>query len=281
MAGVLLSGSLLLSACATSSGYLNHTQASLAPPDQKAATSDKAMYLDLIRQMQQQGAYYASLAHIDAFRQRYGNLPELRLLQADALRETGQDAQADKVYEGLRDSDQAGAAWHGIGLIAARGGDHARAELALSKAVEIEPINVSYLGDLGYERLQVGQLQAAQEPLAKAAELAPGNVKAISNLALWMLLGGNYAQADAVMQRANLPQPAREDVRRLAVQLRVAPQVPRTAPPAVARTDASRQVTPPQQETTQPPSLSAQVAGIPGSMLERLGSSSTASEAQP
>ncbi len=51
--------------------------------------------------MQQQGAWYASLAHVDAFRQRYGDPPALRLLQADALRETGQADAAIALYRAL------------------------------------------------------------------------------------------------------------------------------------------------------------------------------------
>jgi hypothetical protein len=69
--------------------------------------------------MQQQGAWYASLAHVDAFRQRYGDRPALRLLQADALRETGQADAAIALYRELSSGPQAAAAAHGLGLIAA------------------------------------------------------------------------------------------------------------------------------------------------------------------
>jgi hypothetical protein len=58
-------------------------------------------YLELIERMQQQGAWYASLAHVEAFRQRYGDRPALRLLQADALRETGQADAAVALYREL------------------------------------------------------------------------------------------------------------------------------------------------------------------------------------
>lgn len=56
---------------------------SLAPPEPDPQDSRNA-YLELIERMQQQGAWYASLAHVEAFRQRYGDRPALRLLQADA-----------------------------------------------------------------------------------------------------------------------------------------------------------------------------------------------------
>ncbi|WP_426701286.1 Flp pilus assembly protein TadD [Rhodanobacter sp. Col0626] len=282
-------GCLLLGACATRSGYLHHGEPSLVQESQLSAQDNQPMYLDLIRQMQQQGAYYASLAHIDAFRQKYGNPPELRQLQANALRETGQFAKAATLYQGLLNSDQAGAAWHGLGLVAAAQHQNGRAEQALAKAVQIAPVNGSYLGDLGYQRLQAGQIASAYEPLVKAAELAPGNIKAESNLVLWMLLNGDYAQADAAMQQANLPQPAQAQVRKLAAQLHLAAQ----AAPAVVVPDAMpaparmpHRVAPPQNAARSPPSSQpaspAQIAGVPpGSMLDRFGSASTPSEARP
>ncbi|KAG0926630.1 hypothetical protein G6F60_015025 [Rhizopus arrhizus] len=78
--------------------------------------------------MQQQGAWYASLAHVDAFRQRYGDRPALRLLQADALRETGQADAAIALYRELSTGPQAAAAAHGLGLIAAHRDDAAGSE---------------------------------------------------------------------------------------------------------------------------------------------------------
>lgn len=259
---------VLLGACAQRTGYLHRVQPSLAPPTQPSATGNRDMYLGLIRQMQQKGAYYASLAHIDAFRQRYGNPPELRQLQAEALRETGQTAQAEAVYRSLLGTDQVAAAWHGLGLIDAARGRHAEADQALARAVQLKPIDVNYLGDLGFARLQAGQVAAAREPLAKAAELAPDNAKAISNLAVWMLLDNEYAKADALMQGAALPAATRNAVRNLAMQLR-APSAASAATPAAAPATAPRAT------------ASDRIAGIPGSMLERFGPTTTQREAQP
>jgi Flp pilus assembly protein TadD len=270
---------LLLGACAQHGGYLHQApQPSLLPSAQPTAAGNRAMYLDLIRQMQQKGAYYASLAHIDAYRQRYGNPPELRRLQADALRETGQAAQAEAVYRGLLDTDQVAAAWHGLGLIDAARGSHVQADQALVRAVRLEPINVNYLGDLGFARLQAGQVAAAREPLAKAAELAPDSAKAVSNLALWMMLSDEYAQADALMQRAALPAATRQSVRRLAMQLRT-PQPTSAGVVGGASGTVAAGTSAVSGQRTQPP---ARIAGIPGSMLERFGpTSATSSEAQP
>lgn len=246
---------LLLAACSTfRNGFPNHPPTPSLDGPAKPATDSKAMYLDLIRQMQQQGAYYASLAHIDAFRLRYGNPSELQRLQGDALRETGQDDAAAKVYQGMLHGPQAAAAWHGLGLIAASGQHYAEAEKDLLQATQLEPINVTYLNDLGYARLAAGNTAAAHQPLAEAAELEPANTKVISNLALWAALQGDEAQADAIMQRANLPTPTREAVRRLAAQMHMQQlRADTTAPPAAAGDKA------------------ALAQGIPSTLLDRLG----------
>lgn len=276
----LLAASLLLGACANRVGYLNHVQPELVSEPAQTDKSSKPMYLDLIRQMQQQGAYYASLANIDAYRQRYGNSPELRRLQADALRKTGQADAAQKLYDDLVHTDQAGAAWHGLGIIAAEQQENATAEQALSRAVQMDPVNVDYLGDLGYQRLRAGQVASAHEPLAKAAELAPGNVKAISNLVLWMLLDHDDAQADAAMQQANLPEATRQQVHALAMQMQFARQVTRpTAMASLSTRQASAATSSSSDSPTTQPSAAGD--GVPESMLERFSASSRNSEAHP
>ncbi|MGH8054126.1 MAG: Flp pilus assembly protein TadD [Stenotrophomonas sp.] len=220
--------------------------------------NDRGMYLDLIRKMQQQGAYFASLAHIDAFRQRFGDSPELRILQADGLRETGERAVAAQQYRSLTKGPQAAPAWHGLGLIAATDNDHSGAQLALQNAVQIDPLNVAYLGDLGFALLQSGELELARVPLAKAAELAPGNVRAVSNLALWALLNGQPEMADAMIQRANLPQATRQEILRLASTLRR---------PVAIHTDTH--TTPASLAAQQAPSTTSLRPLPPRSMLDR------------
>ena len=253
----LLAGACIcLAACSTfHNGFPNHMAPSLTQPS-KPSTDSKAMYLDLIRQMQQQGAYYASLAHIDAFRLRYGNPPELQRMQADALRETGQDAAASQVYQGMLHGPQAASAWHGLGLIAAGNRRYAEAEKDLLQATRLEPVNVTYLNDLGYARLAAGDTVSAHQPLAEAAELEPGNTKVVSNLALWASLQGDDTQADAIMQRANLPQATREAVHKLAMEMRTQARMADVASP------------PPSNGKT---ALAAPAQGIPSTLLDRLG----------
>ena len=206
---------------------------SLAAPEPAPQDSRNA-YLELIERMQQQGAWYASLAHVDAFRQRYGDPPALRLLQADALRETGQADAAVTLYRDLSSGPQAAAAAHGLGLIAARRDDDAGSEQALARATELQPLNTSYLGDLGYARLRAGQFERAREPLAKALELSPGNAKATANLALWAVLRGDTATAERLAQQANLNDETRLSIQQQAAQIRARLQQRQAAAAAAA-----------------------------------------------
>ncbi|HEL3783847.1 TPA: Flp pilus assembly protein TadD [Stenotrophomonas maltophilia] len=208
----------LASGCASTTP--KYVQApSLAPPEPDPQDSRNA-YLELIERMQQQGAWYASLAHVEAFRQRYGDRPALRLLQADALRETGQTDAAVALYRELSSGPQAAAAAHGLGLIAARRDDDAGSEQALARATQLQPLNTDYLGDLGYARLRAGQFDQAREPLAKALELSPGNAKATANLALWAVLRGDQATAERLAAQANLNDETRRSIQQQAQQIR-------------------------------------------------------------
>jgi Flp pilus assembly protein TadD len=240
-----------------------------------SASDDKTVYMDLIRQMQQQGAYYASLAHIDAYRQRFGTTPELRRRQADALRATGQLDAARILYRSLLGGEQAAAAWHGLGLVEAQSGNALAADDALLKATELEPVNAAYLSDLGYARLCAGQTATAKDPLAMAAELEPTNAKVIANLALWAMLTGDTTRADAIMQRGELPANSQDDVRRLAAQL--------ASRRSHATTAASRPTAAPTAAPTaeSPGNNATNNTDVPASMLQRFTTDATAYEAQP
>lgn len=272
---MMLLGATALAGCNTTS-VARYTQdpASLAGPE-RPPQDDKQLYLELITQMQRQGAWYASLAHVDAYRQRYGDSPALRLLQADALRETGQLPGAQTLYASLTNGPQAAAAWHGLGLIAVRNGDDTQAAQALARAVQLQPLNTDYLGDLGFARLRAGQLDQAREPLAKAAELAPGNVKANANLAVYALLRNDTATAERILSSAALPETARQEVRRLAQQLRLPAaraEAPATVPPPPRRGTASK---------APAPATARSEPRLAPSMLERFGGTPTSQESTP
>lgn len=270
---------LLLAGCGgVRDGYPNHAMApSLAEPGTTPRDS-KDVYLQLIRKLQQQGAYYASLAHIDAYRLRYGGSPELSQLQADALRETGQSDAAVPIYQGLLHGTQAAEAWHGLGLIAAAANRQDEAERDLAKAVQLEPINAAYLSDLGYARLRAGRIATAREPLSMAAQLAPDDAKAVSNLALWAILDNQSPLADDLMQRAKLPQATRDAVYQLAAQLRAG--IPDNAATAAAGATAATAAASTANNASsgnyprRVPVPNA-INGIPGGVLDRFGSPTT------
>jgi Flp pilus assembly protein TadD len=246
---------LALAGCAHD-GYLRApvVEAS-AVPDPK---EDRAVYVGLIQRMQQEGAWYASLAHIDAYRQRYGDNPQLRALQAEALRRTGQTDAATALYRSLLKGPQAAAAWHGLGLIAASAERPGEAEDALARAVALDPLNVDYLGDLGFHRLREGEGAQAREPLAQAAELAPSDTRAVANLALWTLLHGEASQAEAIMRQAALPEATRSEIYRLAGSLRNA----RPRAPQAGRADNG---------VADAPAPRRGAIAAPPSMLQRFG----------
>ncbi|WMJ69497.1 Flp pilus assembly protein TadD [Stenotrophomonas sp. 24(2023)] len=281
---------LLAAACAsTQNGYRQGP--SLAEPT-PAPQDQRTTYLDLIGRMQAQGAWYASLAHVDAYRQRFGDSPALRLLQADALRQTGQVDAAQALYQALGSGAQAGAAAHGLGLIAAARNDDAGSEQALARASQLEPLNTDYLGDLGFARLRDGQFEQAREPLAKALELAPGNARAAANLALWATLRGDTATAERLMQQGNLGEESRQGVAQQAQQIRQ--RLQQRAQAAAAAASAAAQATPAAQTATAttPRRLAAESrtdarstghaeTRLPPSMLERFRATDTAPENRP
>lgn len=226
------------------------------------------MYLDLLKTMQSQGAYFASLAHIDAFRQQFGETPDLRVLQADALRETGEMDSAAQIYRSLAKTPHAAAALHGLGLIAARRGDIQQAQRAFEQAVRLEPLNVRYLGDLGYAQLSDGLYPQARAALAKAAELAPGNPRAVSNLALWALLSGQPAMAESMIQRAALSAANRDEIHKLARQLQAQRNAAATSTSTLPTAESAVPVSAALAHEPAPVITAARPTP-PGSMLER------------
>ncbi|VVE19583.1 Beta-barrel assembly-enhancing protease [Pandoraea iniqua] len=205
-----------------------------------AAPDTKELYLSMIREMQERGAYFASLAHIDQFRIQYGNSPDVDILRADALRETGQPDAAEATYRTLLASPVAAAAWHGLGLVAAQRKDYAGATQALREAVSRAPTEPFYLSDLGFAQLCNGDAAGARVPLAQAAELKPDSRKVLSNLAVYLLVTGERARADQMMTQAKMPPATREAIDKLATDIRTHTQAARAAADAAAARAAAQ-----------------------------------------
>ncbi len=178
--------------------------------------------LSLIRQAQSEGRYFASLAYVDAYRQAYGDTPEVQVLRANALRRTGQVQASADAYRALLGGPQAAYAFHGLGLLAGGQGDFEQAADYLGQAARLRPTDAQMLNDLGYALLRGGSIQAARVPLGQAAELEPGNARILANLALLLLAEGDARGAGEVMDRADLGAEARQQVQQLAQQVRMA-----------------------------------------------------------
>jgi Flp pilus assembly protein TadD len=183
----------------------------------RAEYSEQGVYLGLIRKMQEDGLYFASLAHIEVYVQRFGAGPEIQVMRADALRETGQDQAATLAYQQLAASGrgvQAAHAHHGLGLLAGRQDDFARAVAELRQAAALDPVNARISSDLGYALMRAGALQDARVPVMQALELDARNPRVISNAVVWLMADGKRAQANAMMQKAALPEVTRSAIRK-------------------------------------------------------------------
>ncbi len=170
------------------------------------------MYLQLIAGMQQRGLYYASLAHLDAFDARWPGRADATLLRAHALRESGQTEAAKTMYGKLLGGPLAARAYHGLGLIAMRGGNLEEGSTALNHAAALAPTDATILGDQGYAYLMLGKYEDARLALFKAAELDAADKRIGANLALLLLVSGKLEQAQEIMQRYSLAPRVRDEI---------------------------------------------------------------------
>jgi Flp pilus assembly protein TadD len=227
----------LLGACASKglTGYGVGSQTERAmmaqQTNQEPAPDTPGMYLGLIDQMQSQGLYFASLAHIDAFEKQYGASPDTIVLRADALRMTDQLAAASTAYAQLLKTPFAARGHRGLGLVAGASGDFALAAQELQLAAGLAPTDAVILSDLGYARLRAGNVEGARVPLMQAAELDQQSPKVIANLVLYLLASGADAQAFAVMDQQKLYPDVRAAIRSDAAKVAAAARAqPREAP---------------------------------------------------
>jgi len=200
---------------------------------EKAEITSPATYLSLIRRMQEQGLYYASLAHIDAYQQRYGRAPEIMLLRADALRETDQLAAADAEYRAVVGATSAmgagtqggllhAAAWRGLGIVAGRQGNFAEAARRLQVAAQANPTDASTASDFGYALMRSGEVEQARVPLMQAQQMAATSPKIAGNLVIWLTVNDRKDDAASLAAHAQLTASARKAVEDDVVRVRTA-----------------------------------------------------------
>src|SRR5690606_4646775 len=123
------------------------------------------LLLSLIREMQQQKRYFASLAYIEAYRQQFGEQSDVMAMRSDALRMTGQEHESEQAYRALLKTEYAASGWHGLGLLAGAAGNYSLAEQHMEQAVRLAPTQADMLNDLAYARLRQGKAGHARLPL--------------------------------------------------------------------------------------------------------------------
>jgi Flp pilus assembly protein TadD len=198
-----------------------------------------ATHAALVRQMQEKGMWYASLAHIDALEQRWGASDESRLLRAEALRHTEQFDAAARLYEQLTRTPLRAAAWRGLGLVAGTQGRYAEAVAHFERARQVNPTDGLLLSDLGFALIMDRRYDEARLPIMQAAQLLPTHPKVRSNMALYLLVQNRPEEAARFMNEAGLSPATREAIERLARGLGHGTAVP-AATAARRHTDAAR-----------------------------------------
>jgi tetratricopeptide (TPR) repeat protein len=213
---------LLLTACTTQT-----TTHQGSPPDNYAQPASQdaprlkeaEIHTDLIRQMLDQGQYYAALANIEEG-QRNGGSEELTLLEGDARRNLGQTQQAEMLYRRLLSSRKyAAPAYHGLGLLYVKS-DPDTAIADLRRAVDGSPTNVDFRSDLGYALMEAGRYTEAMPELSTAAELAPRQVKTRNNLIILYLLVGNDGAVQRLAQESAVTPERMRELRGVAQSIR-------------------------------------------------------------
>jgi len=198
-----------------------------------------ALHLRLIEQMQRDGLWFASLAHLDALERDTPATATTLRLRADALRRTGQIAESRQQYLRLLETPLAGPAYHGLGLLAGAEGDFAQAIEMLAQARQRDPTDVVVLSDLGYALLRAGRAAQARVPLMQASQLQPEQPQVQSNLALYLFAIRRGHEAEALMAARNLAPGTRHAIRQAARELPPMPTPARPGPPPAASSGTS------------------------------------------
>ncbi|HUD32058.1 MAG TPA: tetratricopeptide repeat protein, partial [Variovorax sp.] len=130
------------------------------------------------------------------------------------------------------DTPLAGAAYHGLGLLAGADADYPQAIEMLAEARQRDPTDVVVLSDLGYALLRAGRPAQARVPLMQASQLQPDQPQVQANLALYLFATRRGNEAEQLMSARNLPPGTRHAIRQAARDLPATP----VARPAGSRT---------------------------------------------
>lgn len=98
-------------------------------------------------------------------------------------------------------------------------GDHVAALGAFGDAWRLQPGDPAIAGELGYELFELERFSEAVEVLAPTAEARPDDANLQTNLALALLLNGQFAQAKMAVERALAADPKHRLARVLAARV--------------------------------------------------------------
>lgn len=239
---------LVASLAATGCGGMKDAYPAAAEAQQRQAAEEnantraganidtQATYLKLVDQMQQEGLWFASLAHIDALEQRWGVSPDSTRARAEALRHAGQPLPSEAAYRRLLATPLEAAGYRGLGLLAGARGDYPEAVRMLKQAQVRNPTDALLLNDLGYASLRAGLIDEARLPLMQALQLKPDNPQAQANLAMYLEVTQQREQATALMDANKIPATTRAAIQDAARQLVASTRVSAAVPVANSAT---------------------------------------------
>ncbi len=162
----------------------------------------------------------AALAYLDALPTGLKEDPQAVYLRAEAFRAVADYGNAKGLYQALSAGCLAGAAYRGLGLIAAARHDLDGALHNLEQARALLSADPRVRNDYGYALLLAGRIAQAKVEFETAVELSDRKSPAAGNLVLALLVEGDEARASTYARQAALSDAQLERLRRRAATLR-------------------------------------------------------------
>ncbi|MBG4428168.1 type 4b pilus Flp biogenesis protein TadD [Pseudomonas aeruginosa] len=161
---------------------------------------EQELQMNMVRDMIREGRLHAALANLESMPP---GLLDVREERALILRRIG-DPRARAEYQALLETCKAAEAHHGLGLLALRNGDSARAVLELREAARLRPTESRFRNDLGVALLKRGDRVGARFEFITALELQQGGKLPATNLLGLLYLQGDREDAQRLIERLQL-----------------------------------------------------------------------------
>lgn len=201
-AAVLLILPLAVAGCRGAAPAMSVQGESVATP----TAEEDALYIALIRGMNERGQSQAALAFLDDYLKRHPNDVEALSLKGEALLRTKQYDAADQIYIALDKRRVQPVAAFGLGQVRAQVGDWKGAVPQFARAASAAPTDARVLNNYGFALLKTSDFPKAYDILARAVQLSPQSQQIRTNFAIAALNSGREQQVDGILQ----PIPAAE-----------------------------------------------------------------------